>query len=198
MTQLVRILLLLWLAALVTAIPSFGETIVIDEFLSGLVNGAPTRGSIGVDPGLGGLAGVAVYPLPFAGVVGDILMAGLSDGGAVFDVVRFNGNGTVIFYSDNVPTADAPADTPGPPGVLYTNRLTISEIGPEGDNRAVYTPLLGQPGFDATFAPTYTFISDGQIPEPGMSTLIGFGLLGIGILHKRMRRKQTRHVGIAS
>jgi hypothetical protein len=175
---------MLSLAGLFTTVPGFGGTIVIDEFLNGLVNGTPIRGSIGTDLGPGGLPNVAVYPLPFAGVVGDILMAGASDGGAIFDVVRFNGNGTVIFYSDNVPTTDAPADTPGPPGALYANQLTISEVGPEGNNRGIYTPLAGQPGFDAAFAPTYTFISD--VPEPVTSTLIGFGLLGIiGILRYR-------------
>src|SRR5215467_14419597 len=147
------------LAGLFLCSPAHATPIIVDEFGTGIGTLGP--GFIAPDPGPGGLPAVLTYLLPFAGVVGDVLMAGTSDGGAIFDVVRFNGNGTLIFYSDNVPTADAPADTPSPPGVLYTNRLTISEIGPEGDNRAVYTPLLGQPRLDVTFAPNYTFISDG-------------------------------------
>ena len=175
------------------ATPAFSGTIVIDEFLNGLVNDVPIKGFIGNDPGPGGLPNVAIYPLPFAGVVGDVLLAGVSDGGAIFDVVRFNGNGTVIFYSDNVPTFDAPADTPGPPLALYSNLVTIQEIGPEGNNQAIYTPLAGQPGFNAAFAPTYTLISDGQIPEPGTVVLIGFGLLGIGSIVPQTRRKYQQY-----
>jgi hypothetical protein len=189
MNLLVKTTVLLSLAVF-PAIPAFSGTIVIDELLNGLVNGVPIRGFIGNDPGPGGLPNVAIYFLPFAGVVGDVLMSGASDGGAVFDVVRFNGDATVIFYSDNVPTFDAPADTPGPPAVLYANRVTILEIGPEGNNAGTYTPLPGQPGFNAAFAPTYTFISDGQIPEPATGVLIAFGLLGIGCIPWQTRRKR--------
>src|SRR5215472_7671333 len=63
------------------ATPAFSGTIVIDEFLNGQVNGDPIKGFIGNDPGPGGLPNVAIYPLPFAGVVGDVLLAGVSDGG---------------------------------------------------------------------------------------------------------------------
>jgi len=74
---------------------------------------------------------------------------------------------------------------------LYSNLVTIQEIGPEGNNQAIYTPLAG--GFNAAFAPTYTLISDGQIPEPGTVVLIGFGLLGIGSIVPQTRRKYQQY-----
>ena len=177
------------LAGLFLCSPAHATPIIVDEFGTGI--GTLGLGFIAPDPGPGGLSAVLTYRLPFAGVVGDVLMAGTSDGGAIFDVVRFNGNGTLIFYSDNVPTADAPADTTGPPGVLYGNVVIIQEIGPEGNNQAIYTPLSGQPGFNAGFAPTYTLISDGRVPVPEAppSFLLGAGL--ITLLGYAWRQKEN-------
>ena len=161
------------LAGLFLCSPAHAGPILVDEFGTGIGTLGP--GFIAPDPGPGGLPAVLTYLLPFAGVVGDVLLVGTSEG--LSDVVRFNGNGTLIFYSDNVPTFDAPADTPAPPAVLYSNLVIIQEIGPEGNNQAIYTPLSGQPGFNAGFAPTYTFISDGRIPEAPPSLLLGTGLI---------------------
>jgi PEP-CTERM motif len=129
------------------------------------------------------------YNLPFAATQGDVRLSGISDAGAVFDVVRFNGNGTLDFYSDNVPTFDSLADTPSPPGVLYGNQITITEVGPQGNNSALYTPGPGQPGFDAS-GPTYDLISDGAaaVPEPASIAILGAGLLGVAFFSRRRRR----------
>src|SRR5690349_13450007 len=115
--------------------------IMVDEF----GNGIGTRGSgfFANDPGPGGLPNVLTYNLPFAGVQGDVLIVD-TPGTPPLDVIRFNGDGTLIFYSDNVDGFDAPGDTPSPPGAFYTNVATIFETGPEGNAIAVYTPLQGQ------------------------------------------------------
>src|SRR5438874_12945959 len=126
---------------------------------------------MGLDPGPGGLSPVLIYTLPFLGVQGDVFLTDADFGGAPLDVIRFNGDGTLIFYSDNIGGFDAPADTSGPPTVLYTNRVSIPEIGPEGNNGAFYTPTESNPGF-GPLAPSYNFVSDGSaVPEPGTLTL---------------------------
>jgi hypothetical protein len=160
----------------------------IDEF------GGPTTSFpsfIGLDPS-GGVAGpVLIYTLPFAVVAGDVI---LSEPGQPprpdSDIIRFwNPTGVnqseLIFYSDVSTTdpADAPADV-GLPTQFQSLTIRINEVGPEGNNGAVYLASPGMPG--STSAPVqYNIISD--VPEPGILTLLfsGVGLL-FGI--RRFRR----------
>jgi len=194
---------LLCLSGMAVAEPLIG----IDEKGTGFIQNPSPGGPVtfltavkGPDPGPGGLPSTLIYSgLPFAGVQGDV---GLTDAGVLNDVIRFNGNGTIIFYSDNLDGADDPADTPSPPGGFYGNFLTLPEIGPEGNNGATYTPLPGQPGFDpANPGTTYRFQSDGAIvvpaavPEPASITLLGAGLGGAGLLNWVRRRRAARHAG---
>jgi hypothetical protein len=163
------------------------DLVTVDENGNGNVNGVPLPFTIGTDPGPGGLPGVLIYQLPFAGVQGDVLMA---DAGAVLDVVRFNGDGTLIFYSDNVDGFDSLADTFGPPGAFYPNRVLIDEVGPEGNNGAFYTPGPNDPGFDAS-GPSYNLISDSPlaVPEPASVSLLAFGIVGlVGYTWRRRKR----------
>jgi hypothetical protein len=71
----------------------------------------------------------------------------------------------------------------GPPGTLYANRVALAEVGPEGNNVGIYTPLAGQPGFVPGAAQTYIFVSDGTVPEPSAVVLVLLGtvfvLLGV-------------------
>jgi hypothetical protein len=164
--------------------------IAIDE--NGNSIGTLGPGFIAPDPGPGGLGAVLTYRLPFIGVQGDVTFG--FEPGIVFggDVIRFNGNGTVIFYSDNVDGFDSLADTPAPPGALYPNLVAIQEVGIEGSNVAFYTPLAGQPGFDLS-GPNYQLFSDGpiRIPEPVTLLLLGIGLaVVVSIEKKRVLKKE--------
>jgi hypothetical protein len=145
--------------------------------------------SLAADP-TGGVLNwnVLIYQLPFPGVAGDVLFSGdpNHDPGESYggDVVRFDGQGNLIFYSDS-PPFDALADTPGPPNPLLNNQAVVTEQGVEDVyDFANYVPLQGQPGWDPS-NPSYLFISD--IPEPGTLALAGLGFAGLALKAYRRR-----------
>ncbi|MEO8716091.1 MAG: PEP-CTERM sorting domain-containing protein [Acetobacteraceae bacterium] len=147
------------------------------------------------DPGPGGLNNVLTYSLlnPPGLTAGDLLLTDADAGGAFLDVVRFNPTqtcsdgsmGCLVFYSDNVDGFDSLADTPSPPGSFYANTLSIPEVGPEGNNGAIYTPVAGQPGFVAGSAGPVTYIIVSDAPEPASMLLLGVGVLGLAAFRRR-------------
>jgi hypothetical protein len=138
------------------------------------------------DPGPGGLPLALTYTLPFPVTPGDVLLA--EDVAPPSDLVRFNvsdaGVSTLVFYSDKDDPILSLADT-GLPGDFNKNIVVIDEVGPEGNNGAIYTPGEGGPGA-ADFAVQYQIISD--VPLPPSALLLGSGLLGL--LGLRRFRKQ--------
>jgi hypothetical protein len=166
--------------------------ITVDENCNGTINGFGTSAlpcGFAADAGPGGLATAMTYDLlnPPGLVVGDVLMSDPGCGGCLSDVVRFNPDGTLVFYSDNTDGANAGADT-GLPTAFYPINVSIPEVGDVGQVQyAIYIPGAGMPGYVAgAFAPIeYTFISD--TPEPGTLVMFGSGVLGlVGLLRRKI------------
>ena len=191
------LLALAWACA-ITPVSSFAQLIyTFDEFgNSSSPSSAPpiSPGILQPDPSGGLTVPVLVYTVPLPLVTGDVVLTELGNpaGGPNSDVVRFwNPTGInqtqIIFYSDFSPTdpPDAPADT-GLPGQLI-NPVIIPEVGPEGNNGAVYAPLTGGPGSLPGAVIQYNIVSDGVVPEPGTMALAG---LGGGLLLLTLKRRR--------
>jgi PEP-CTERM motif len=184
--------------------PPFSVTIRVDENGHGLfTNTAGFSGALPFalqnDPGPGGAANVLTYSLlnPPGLTAGDVLFdaPGTLEPGITFggDVVRFNPSeicadgsvGCLAFYSDNVDGFDSLADTSGPPGALYANVAHVAEVGVEGNNYAIYTPIAGQPGFVAGAAGPVTYVLISDAPEPASLGIFLVGLAGLGLAWNR-------------
>ena len=168
---------------------------------SGPSSGPPiSPGVLQPDPSgaLGLPVPVLVYTVPLPLVSGDVVLTepgNPSTENVYSDVVRFwNPTGVnltqIIFYSDfsAADPPDAPADTGLPQQLI--NPIIIPEVGPEGNNGAIYTPPAGGPGSLPGALITYNIISDGVVPEPGTMALAGLG--GGLLLLTLKRRHQAR------
>ena len=81
------------------------------------------------------------------------------------------------------------ADTGLPPQLI--NPVFIPEVGPEGNNGAIYTPAPGAPGSIAGAVITYNIISDSPVPEPNTLAL---AVLGAGLFAITLRRRHSAGV----
>ncbi len=171
-----KTLIALGCAYAIATASSFAQTTQIytfDEFGNSTGPGI-SPGVMQPDPsgGIPAPTPVLVYNLAFPVIPGDVVLtepgnpAGSQQDS---DIVRFwdptgGPQSQIIFYSDFSATdpADSPADT-GLPAGLMSLAVTIPEIGPEGNNGAVYTPTANDPGFILSTAvppATYNIISD--------------------------------------
>jgi hypothetical protein len=187
-----NILSVLGCAYAITTASSFAQLYTFDEFGKSSGPGI-SPGAMQLDPS-GGLPGVVmVYNLAFSVIPGDVALTepGAPIPGPFSDIVRFwnptgGGPSQIIFYSDfsSADPADAPADT-GLPQQLF-NLVVINEVGPEGNNGALYTPPPGGPGSVAgAVGLQYNIISD--VPEPNTLalTIASAGLLLLTLKTRR-------------
>jgi len=166
-------------------------TITLDE------NGHGTNGTTplafnpsGTNPVVPFQTPVLVYTLPFTGVAGNVLLIE-PESGIPGDVLQFNGDGTVIFYS-KIDSDSALAERFSPPIFPFPvhNSVSLTESVSAGTDGAFYTPTPGQPGYDSS-APTYHFISDiiTAVPEPGSISLLALG--GAALLLGALKRRTS-------
>ena len=166
------------------------NNIAIDEFGTGFntLKPGPNSGTLRPDPSGGLPTNVLVYDLPFAGLPGDVLIHESAATGTVSDIVRFDGNGHAIFYSDpndGDPGGPPPADT-GLPTTPLANTFNVTEVSDPtnpGTDFVGYIPTPNQPGFDSSTSPTYTFTSD--VPEPASLSLMVIGAGGLLVRRRR-------------
>jgi hypothetical protein len=147
-------------------------------------NSSYQPGQLMPDP-TGGLAAwnVLVFDLPFAGVAGDLLIDEGSLNGTLVDIIRFDGNSHLIFYSSSANGFHEAADVPAPPNPLFPNLAYAVEYPSAVDSYADYVPSSGQPGYDL-LNPAYHF---SEVPEPGAGVLVA---LGAGLMLVVLRRPQ--------
>jgi hypothetical protein len=190
MKQLIKTLALISLTSTFAATVALSQPLItVDEFGNGRFNGNPMPSGIAPDP-FSGIATLA-YTLPFPANAGDVV---LLDPGPnpqqIGDILRFDGNGRLFFFSDressDLPPFD-PADVAQMPGLIAGfPTIFIQEVGPEGNNGAIYVPNPGDPGYqNGIVGLKYQFISDVPEPTAGALVLLGLGSLAFG---KRLRK----------
>ncbi len=195
----IKILFTLACAYAITTASSFAQIYTFDEFGNSSGPGI-SPGVLQPDPS-GGLPGlVLVYNLAFPVVTGDVALMepGQPAPGPYSDVVRFwdptgAPQSQIIFYSDvsAADPADSPADTGLPVQLIIapTNPIYINEIGPEGNNGAIYTPGGAQGTIPGTVGLQYNIISD--VPEPDTLAL---AIVGAGLLLFALKRRRQASV----
>jgi hypothetical protein len=169
--------------------------ITFDENGHGTVNGQPLPFTVAPDP-TGGVttSPVLIYVLPYDIQGGDVRLTELGQPNApVSDIIRFfsplpgGKTSDLIFYSD-VESGEAPnlADVGLP---VSSTTVSINETGPEGNNGAVWSPTLPEPGTPLLGGPVtgtvqYAIVSDGSLPEHGSAALLPMVLVILASLRR--------------
>src|ERR1017187_9561575 len=107
-----------------------GPLITVDESGNGTFSGTPLTSSMQADPFSGTVT--LRYQLPFPGVPGDVYLLESNSTGRISDVIRFDGNFSLYFFSDTDGPPNDPADVGIPVPVAALPIVTIAEVGPEG------------------------------------------------------------------
>jgi len=169
--------------------PVPGATWTFDELGSGLFNSPSVAGySTGfrsVEPFSG--INILTYNLGYPGTIGDVFLIESVAGGTNYsDLIRFDGQGHLYFFSDLEP-GEVPSnwsDVLQLPPPLPGYAPNLIENGPEGNNFATWKPLPGEAGSDPIVPGiTYVFISD--VPEPTTVTLAAAGTAALLALRRR-------------
>ena len=162
-----------------------------DQFGNGLIDSTPVSGALQTDPGPGGPPDALTYPLTFSGVQGDLILTDPNFSDLPMEIIRFNGDGTLIFYAGNMPGSLAYVSNP--PASTYGNIAIVSDVGPEDINTATYTPTAGQPGYDPS-NPTYIFfngVAGINAPEPSTTATVLISLLALLTAAALRRRRYS-------
>ena len=169
----------------------------------GNIDGVPLTSHYGTDPSGGVAAGTNVLyydlPAPYTtAVTGDVRIRDPWESNTIQDVIRFDGNAHLIFYSYGAGSSTTGADLDTIPWLSVrdnplTNNVVIFEQGTESNNWADYVATSGQPGFVNANNPTYKFLSDvSNVPEPTTLGLFSIGLAAMGF---GKRRHEGRRLG---
>src|SRR5204863_6754025 len=106
----VKFLVLFSLASITASLVSAQPLITVDEFGNGNFNGQPLPSFQSPDP----FSGIVTltYRLPFPGVPGDVQLFEPNAAGTniLSDIIRFDGNGNLYFFSEIEPTDVPPFD----------------------------------------------------------------------------------------
>jgi PEP-CTERM motif len=175
--------------------PAFAQvnSIAVDESGHMTINGAPGPAAIvGVEPISG--QNTLIYTLPFQGIQGDVLLyEGSVTNSPLSDIVRFDANFSMYIFSDTPPSDPADSQADGPlPTFILPNNVSLSEVGPEGNNGAIWQPGATGIGGDPNNPNViYHIVSDGFVPEPSSLLLVGLGGSGLLLAVRRRRRSPT-------
>ena len=187
MNKHIKVVFTVGLTAAITATSALSQPLIsVDEFGNGTIGGSPLTWQTSLVEPFSAMATLS-YNLPFPGFRGDVVLME-PNSGLVSDLIRFDGNSHLFFFSDASPgdPADSLADVGLPGYNPAAPTLFFNETGPEGGPNGLwgYLPTSNDPGGN-TAAVMYDFISD--VPEPGALTLLAAGL---GILGYTQRRRK--------
>ena len=178
MNKNIKVILAVSIAAAIGASSALAQPLIsVDEWGNGTIGGSPLPWQTSLVEPFSGMTTLS-YNLPFLGNRGDVVIA--DSDGTVSDIIRFDGNSHLFFFSD-LPPAISLADVGIPGPVAAAPALFFNEVivgGAEG--YFGYLPVGNDPG--GTTAPVmYDFISS-YIPEPSLPALLacGFGILTLG------------------
>jgi hypothetical protein len=162
-------------------------TLRFDEYGNGFVD---NRDGKGFQPLMGSIptgGSALTFLLPSIVVTGDVRIWEDANKTILSDILRFtnttngdiNGSftGTILQVFSDIDTGDPnppPADRglpTVPVGYVYRDGGGVSEVGPEGNNGATYSPGGAADNI-------YIFVSDGVIPEPSSVIMLSIGALG--------------------
>lgn len=191
--KFVRFLGLTLACALLCVAASAQSTIniAVDENGNCWMNGNTVPWFVGQDIGPGGLANALNYDFGSFGLtwtVGDLALQVPSGTSGSSEVIRFNPNGTLVFYSDIEVGTNTLADV-DLPTLRYENNLTRTELGNDISNGIFYVPTEGSnPGYAPGLQVEYHITSESTVPEPSSLLALLCGVSGLGGLIGRRRR----------